>query len=129
MPHVLIIKRQDTGLWALPGGFVDAGENALEAALREAHEETSIDWRHMVTDSWTVYTGPMADIRTTAHAWPETSAYGLLLDPQQTAGLPTGPFGGNINEVQAVRWLPIHEHKSVGFGSHQLLIELAIDHL
>lgn len=30
------------GMWALPGGNIDFGEQAHEAALREVHEETGI---------------------------------------------------------------------------------------
>ncbi|MBM0105997.1 NUDIX domain-containing protein [Steroidobacter sp. S1-65] len=41
--HVLLIKRGGTighGLWALPGGFVDAWERFYPAAVRELAEET-----------------------------------------------------------------------------------------
>lgn len=44
-PHVLLIRRRTdpyAGLWALPGGHVDPGENAADAAIRELHEETGI---------------------------------------------------------------------------------------
>lgn len=40
---VLLIRRScdvGTGLWALPGGFIDPGERSLDAALRELVEET-----------------------------------------------------------------------------------------
>lgn len=30
--RLLLIQRKDTGQWALPGGFVDEGEIALDAA-------------------------------------------------------------------------------------------------
>ena len=42
----LIIKRAvdpDAGLWSIPGGLVEIGERAAEAAVREAKEETSLD--------------------------------------------------------------------------------------
>jgi 8-oxo-dGTP diphosphatase len=42
---LLLIKRgvpPEQGKWALPAGFVDAGEAPAAAALRETHEETAI---------------------------------------------------------------------------------------
>jgi len=46
IPSVLLIKRASTGRnsgqWALPGGRVDAGETAAEAALRELEEEVGL---------------------------------------------------------------------------------------
>lgn len=39
---VLLQRRADTGLWALPGGTIDIGESSAEAALRELGEEVGI---------------------------------------------------------------------------------------
>ncbi|HAT86401.1 MAG TPA: NUDIX hydrolase [Rhizobiales bacterium] len=42
---VLLVKRKnepDAGLWGYPGGHVDLGETALEAASRELFEETNV---------------------------------------------------------------------------------------
>tara|TARA_B110000046_G_scaffold117534_1_gene124436 strand:+ start:75 stop:806 length:732 start_codon:yes stop_codon:yes gene_type:complete len=41
--EVLLIERGDGGGWALPGGFVDAGEAMTDAMRRELKEET-MDW-------------------------------------------------------------------------------------
>jgi len=41
----LLIKRAaepDAGLWSIPGGLVEVGEKVVEAAIREAEEETGL---------------------------------------------------------------------------------------
>lgn len=40
--RLLMIRRSDNGLWALPGGAQDIGETTREAAVREVREETGI---------------------------------------------------------------------------------------
>jgi len=42
-PGVVLIDRKNPPFgWALPGGFIDYGETAEHAAIREAREETSL---------------------------------------------------------------------------------------
>lgn len=54
--EVLLIRRADNGQWAYPGGYMDLGESAAEAAAREAYEETGVHSEpiHLVG----AYTGP-----------------------------------------------------------------------
>ena len=40
---VLIRRRHPPEGWAIPGGFIDVGESAEQAARREMQEETSLD--------------------------------------------------------------------------------------
>jgi ADP-ribose pyrophosphatase YjhB (NUDIX family) len=40
--EILLIKRSDNGLWAVPGGLADFGENLPEGAVRELKEETGL---------------------------------------------------------------------------------------
>ncbi len=40
---VLLIQREDNGLWAVPGGLVEVGEVLSEAALRELEEEAGVE--------------------------------------------------------------------------------------
>lgn len=42
---LLLIKREDDGLWALPGGLVEVGETLAQAAQRELLEETNLHGR------------------------------------------------------------------------------------
>ena len=43
--RLLLIRRADNGLWALPGGLVDVGETPAQAALRELREEAGLSGR------------------------------------------------------------------------------------
>jgi 8-oxo-dGTP diphosphatase len=40
--RMLLVRRCDTGGWELPGGHVDPGESASDAAVRETAEESGI---------------------------------------------------------------------------------------
>jgi ADP-ribose pyrophosphatase YjhB (NUDIX family) len=40
--QVLLGRRADTGIWALPGGIVEPGEEPADAAVREIFEETGV---------------------------------------------------------------------------------------
>ncbi|MGS2616581.1 NUDIX hydrolase [Micromonospora sp. LZ34] len=40
--RVLLIRRSDNSLWALPGGAQDVGESTAQAAVREVEEETGL---------------------------------------------------------------------------------------
>jgi 8-oxo-dGTP diphosphatase len=58
---VLIKRKNDPQGWAIPGGFVDIGESAEEAALREAYEETGL--RVELVRQFHVYSDPQRDPR------------------------------------------------------------------
>lgn len=54
--RVLLIRRTDNGLWAIPGGAQDIGEYIAQTAVRETKEETGIDVQ--VTGLVGVYSNP-----------------------------------------------------------------------
>ena len=58
---VLVERKFPPPGWALPGGFIDAGESAEGAAVREAREETSL--AVTLTELFNVYSDPSRDPR------------------------------------------------------------------
>ena len=110
---ILLIQRADTGVWCLPGGFVDPTDHSLEhAAARELWEETSLvsevpfkyvcsmhinDWR---------YRGSRDQIMTT-----------LFLGRHA--------FGAPViqpSEVRAAGWFPFDEAGEVIAANHAPLL-------
>ena len=124
IPSVLLIQRVDTGVWALPGGFIDPDEkDPLDAATRELYEETHLNINQVGASSELIYQDVVADLRTTAHAWAETSAYLFVIDKRVPVGV-TDP-----SEVKKARWFYIDTLPSQLHGSHAVLIKLAIERL
>ena len=59
---LVLIERKNAPLgWALPGGFVDVGETTMEAAIREAQEETGC--RLARVEQFHTYSAPSRDPR------------------------------------------------------------------
>jgi 8-oxo-dGTP diphosphatase len=58
---VLVRRKYPPPGWALPGGFVEAGESAATAARREFQEETGLDVQ--LVEQFHVYSDPSRDPR------------------------------------------------------------------
>lgn len=54
--RVLLQRRTDNGMWALPGGKMDLGESLAGCGIRETREETGIDVE--ITGIVGTYTNP-----------------------------------------------------------------------
>lgn len=99
--HVLLTRRAaamraHSGEMSFPGGRMEAGETAVEAALREAHEEVALD---------------PADVEAVGeldHLWTVTS--GAFIVPV-VALLPAAPEGlvAQPAEVEVIRSVPLDE--------------------
>lgn len=132
-PRILLIERSDTRtdnpsetqedkegkiVLALPGGFVDPGENAGIAALREAKEETGLELNQT---GIALYEGPVNDPRATLNAWPETAAYLFTVsEPSKVVG---------SDDARSAGWYYLDAIPYPLYGSHAELINLAIDKL
>ncbi len=102
----LSIKRKDNGLWGTVGGFVNYGEEKIDAARRELGEEVpqfkNLDLG-LFQKNYQVYSD---DSRNTDNSWIETTVFSVVLPSQ----LFTDVFSGlDPTEVTAVAWIPVSE--------------------
>lgn len=117
---LLLIKRRDTGDWALPGGFIDTTDaSAGYAAAREACEETGI---MLDEPEALLYRGAVDDPRNTTDAWIETSAYIFYADSDETV------IGGDLQEVEMVDWKQLNDLPEL-YASHTDIVKLGVDYL
>lgn len=119
--EMLAVQRRDNGQWAIPGGMVDKGEEVSRTLARELQEETgvSLDMGH----GHSVYQGYVDDPRNTDHAWIETTAKHLHLDPEMAKkmNLQAG------SDAKAVRWHPLTPDSiRTLYASHYALVKSAL---
>jgi 8-oxo-dGTP pyrophosphatase MutT (NUDIX family) len=95
--HVLMLWRHrfiiDRWVWELPGGYVDPSEDGASAALREVEEETG--WRPQSVEHILTFQPVVGSADCPQDVY---IAYGAEL-----VGEP------DINESEAVRWIPLAE--------------------
>ncbi|AEH08765.1 MULTISPECIES: NUDIX domain-containing protein [Protofrankia] len=110
--HVLLIRRgwpPYTGMWALPGGHIDAGETPKDAARRELAEETGLNIVELRLVG--VYATPGRDPRGRYASW----AY--------LTWAPTGwePVAGD--DAAAADWVPVERalHEGLAFDHAEIL--------
>ncbi len=117
---LLLIQRGDTGDWALPGGFVGDDERSYTAAIRELQEETGVVLDQEVPAA-RIYTGPVVDIRTTIHAWAETSLWKFDI----TVDLLPEVMG--FDDAVAAQWFDVTALPDQLYGSHAVLIARVLE--
>ncbi|MBB5852514.1 NUDIX domain-containing protein [Amycolatopsis umgeniensis] len=98
VPHVLLIERGKNphqGKAAFPGGHVESWETSLEAAKREAVEETGLDLDRVPLRLVGVYDAPGRDPR------------GRYVGAAYTAVLSTMPAPVAADDAAAAHWVPL----------------------
>lgn len=103
---VLVHRKYEPIGWALPGGFVEAGETVAQAAVREAKEETGLDVR--LTALLHVYSDPSRDKRRPT------------LSVVFTATANGEPVGGD--DAAEARWFPLDALPSPIVFDHAAMI-------
>jgi 8-oxo-dGTP pyrophosphatase MutT (NUDIX family) len=120
---VLTARRSFSGQlqWGLPKGLVEAGESEVEAAIREAREETGleveVDGPLQTIDYWYVHPGRGKDPPTRVHKYVH---YFLM---RATGGDPSK----HDRETEAVEFLPAdHALTRASFASERDVIRAAM---
>ena len=98
--RILMIRRTDNDMYAIPGGQLELGETLARAAVREVREETGIDCA--VTEVIGIYSDPKHVI-----------AYDDGEVRQEFSicfrAMPTGGTPRTSNESTEVLWVPANE--------------------
>jgi len=94
---ILLIRRTDNNNWALPGGAIDLGESAAQAAIRETQEETGITPE--ITGLVGIYTDPRHVIHYTSND-EVRQEFSIVLTGRPVTGRPTPS-----SESSEVRWV------------------------
>lgn len=98
---ILLIRRTDNNNWALPGGAIDLGESAAQAAIRETREETGITCE--ITGLVGIYTDPRHVIHYTSND-EVRQEFSIVLTGRPISGRPT-----TSSESSEVRWVSAAE--------------------
>jgi 8-oxo-dGTP diphosphatase len=125
LTYVLLIERAwnpHKGKLALPGGHVDPGETALEAARREGMEETGVDLADVPLSLVGVYDQPGRDAR------------GRYVTVAYTAFVPGMPVATAGDDAAEAAWVPLRAvagpalRARMAFDHDQILIDAARMH-
>lgn len=113
---VLLIERGNEpfkDFWAFPGGFVEEGESAEEAAVRELQEETNLRLNHL--EQLGAFTKPGRDPR----GWIITIAFYAFVDRGQLT-----PQAGD--DARTTQWFPLSNLPKLAFD-HPEILNKALD--
>lgn len=97
LDQLLLVRRCDSGSWEFPGGRVDVGENAVDAAVRETREEAAVQVR--VTGLVGLYTDPGYVVRAVDGS--VRQQFVVVFTARGIGGTPCG----NGSETSAAMWV------------------------
>lgn len=115
---VLLIQRSHdpfAGTWALPGGFVEAGERLEDAALRELEEETGV--KNLAIQQVYTFGDPGRDPR----GWVVSVAHCALVE------IAAHPATAS-SDARQVGWFPVERLPDLAFD-HARVFEKAFAYL
>lgn len=122
-PQVALIKRRNAPFrhfWAFPGGYVEEGEEFIDAAVREAEEETDVALPHHGLVPVGMYHAVGRDSRRRV----VTAAYATFF-----AG--SGPVLTALDDAKEVAWARLEAYRELGglyVTVDEKLVTLAFDH-
>lgn len=133
----VLIKRRDTGEWALPGGMVEAGDtvsltlkkefgeeamNSIEATA-DKRREIMVSLDKLFSHGTVIFEGYVDDPRNTDNAWMETVAMNFHDDDGSIFGVIQLHAG---DDAGAVMWVPLDPAMKL-YASHSDFIRHVID--
>lgn len=117
--HILLVKRRNLpgkGLWALPGGFLEANESIVDSTVRELREETGLVLRKNHIKYTKVFDHPKRSQRG------RTITHASLFVIEKQGALPKVKGG---DDAERAKWFPLAEVFSMGevmFEDHWRII-------
>ena len=118
----IVIRRKDTGEWAIPGGMVDSGDNVSQTLINEIfqeaiendeNDENDENVRDGIIDLFhnaiVLYEGYVNDPRNTDNSWMETTVSGILISEEQKLKINLRAEDTE-NNTDSTKWIRISQN-------------------